>query len=327
MKTQTLQNLYLSDLSPVDKPWDEKRYNTCQYRDLYRGTYFDKYAARLDNCSGILEFRFDVAEDGLAKLKLQSAKFCRVRHCPVCQWRRSLMWKARFYEALPKILTDYPKARFIFLTLTVRNCELVELRETISEMNKAWKLLTKLKQFPALGWVKSIEVTRAVDDTAHPHIHALLMVKPSYFKTGYISQDKWSLLWQNALRVTYKPVVDVRTVKEPKQGVKSKIEGVEPGLVAAIQETLKYQVKPGETVNGTHVMSDQDWLIELTNQLHKTRAIATGGVFKTYLAGMEVETDESLCLIDSESDENDLKGPHLISVWKEKARRYKIASD
>ncbi|WP_170869787.1 protein rep, partial [Shigella sonnei] len=27
------------------------------------------------------------------RLRLREAHFCRVRHCPVCQWRRSLMWQ------------------------------------------------------------------------------------------------------------------------------------------------------------------------------------------------------------------------------------------
>ncbi|GAB5853628.1 hypothetical protein JMUB7538_27340 [Staphylococcus aureus] len=37
------------------------------------------------------------------------------------------MWQARFYQALPKIVVDYPSSRWLFLTLTVRNCEIGEL--------------------------------------------------------------------------------------------------------------------------------------------------------------------------------------------------------
>jgi hypothetical protein len=29
---------------------------------------------------------------------LSASRFCRVRTCPVCQWRRSLMWKAKAYQ-------------------------------------------------------------------------------------------------------------------------------------------------------------------------------------------------------------------------------------
>ena len=32
------------------------------------------------------------------------------------------MWQARFYQSLPKIVETNPVARWVFLTLTVRNC-------------------------------------------------------------------------------------------------------------------------------------------------------------------------------------------------------------
>ncbi|MGZ7278142.1 protein rep, partial [Streptococcus pyogenes] len=71
-------------------------------------------------------------------MRLRSAEFCRVRHCPVCQWRRSLMWQARFYQALPRIVADYPDSRWMFLTLTVRNCDIADLAETLTAMNAAF---------------------------------------------------------------------------------------------------------------------------------------------------------------------------------------------
>ncbi len=56
-----------------------------------------------------------------------------------------------------------------------------ELRLTVKEMNKSWNKLVKRKQFPALGWVKSLEVTKSQDLTAHPHFHCLLVVPSNYF--------------------------------------------------------------------------------------------------------------------------------------------------
>lgn len=37
------------------------------------------------------------------------------------------------------------------------------------------------KVWVADGWLKSVEITRAPNDYAHPHIHALLFVPGSYF--------------------------------------------------------------------------------------------------------------------------------------------------
>ena len=219
------------------------------------------------------------------------------------------MWRARFFGALPRIRQAYPAARFLFLTLTVRNCELSELRSTLTWMNKSWELLSKRKAFPALGWLKSVEVTRSINGTAHPHFHALLMVNPGYFKRGYLSHENWRLLWQSCLKVDYLPHASVQAIKAGK-GL-GDVEAAED-LMKQICHTLKYSVKPEDLV------SDQAWLTELTTQLHKTRAVAVGGVFKTFISDEEPED-----LIHSELDEDEPEGDCSIWFgWREAVARY-----
>lgn len=305
---------YLSDLSAKDKPWDTHRANSDRVRDLYSETQFSRYAERIELCSRALAFGFKADDLGEVDLKLDTAHFCRVRHCPVCQWRRSLMWRARFFKALPQIQTDYPNASFLFLTLTVRNCQLSELRKTVVAMNKAWKLLTKRKQFPAIGWVKSVEVTRGKDGSAHPHFHVILMVRDSYFKRGYISQANWTELWKDCLKIDYTPVVNIKVVRANR---KVSAGQADPGLgiFVALCETLKYSVKEEDLI------ADPGWLLELTKQLHKTRAIALGGVFKKYLS--EIETEEDLIHTDLDTDnpitEDD---PRIWFSWREMVKKY-----
>lgn len=230
------------------------------------------------------------------------------------------MWRARFFKAIPKVMEAYPSARFVFLTLTVRNCELTELKATIAKMNKAWKLLTMRKQFPALGWVKSIEVTRSKDGTAHPHFHIIMMVKSSYFTHGYIKQSTWAELWQDCLRINYIPVVNVKAIKAFKDNKKSvnnqeSSSGVDSEMASALCETLKYTVKEDD------LTLDAGWLQELTVQLHKTRAIALGGVFKDFLS-----EDEPEDLIHTELEpEESLEAEEDVKVWfgwREMVRRY-----
>jgi plasmid rolling circle replication initiator protein Rep len=301
---------YLTDVSPKDKPWDKHRFQADQVKALYRGTAFDRYAERIDNCSGLLEFSFLVnSETAEIGLKLKTARFCRVRHCPVCQWRRSLVWRARFFQALPRIRKEFPTARFLFLTLTVKTCELSELRSCLAHMNKSWERLTKRKQFPALGYLKSTEVTRSTNGTAHPHFHAILMVPQNYFSRNYLSQEKWTELWREALRVDYTPVVNVKAVK-PAKG--SSEDQLGEQLAKALCETLKYSVKPDDLV------SDREWLLELTTQLHKTRAVAVGGVFKNFLTD---EEPEDLIHIDENSDEP-TSDNSLWFGWREMLQRY-----
>lgn len=317
---------YLTDISERDKPWDRNKALTQELGKLYRDTDLSKLSDRIKTCSGYLEFGWIAELDtGEIRLKLKSARFCRCRHCIVCQWRRSLMWVARFLKALPSITRDYPTARFVFLTLTVRNCELTELRSTLAEMNKAWKRLQLRKQFPALGFARSTEVTRGKDGTAHPHFHCLLMVKAGYFKTGqYLSQQEWTELWKDCLRVQYTPIVNVKAVRPNKKRaaledgeLPQDLPAGQAAIAAAIVETFKYTVKPEDLIGrGTEI--DRQWLVELTNQLHKTRAIALGGVFKQYLSESEPED----LIGESDEDEPLLDDTSLWFGWREMVKRY-----
>lgn len=293
----------LVELSPADKPWDKHRANSNLVERHYRASEgYQGYADRISVCSLLLEFRQVAINQDSLKLKLSSAHFCRVRWCPVCQWRRSLMWKAKAAKVLPQITSAYPKYRWLFLTLTVKNCELTDLRSTLTHLNKSFERLTKLQQFPGEGWLRAAEVTRAKDGTAHPHFHILLMVKPSYFGLGYLSTEKWVQLWKKSLRVDYDPIVHVKAIKGDVQS---------PSMLS---EVIKYQVKESDLI------ADRDWFIELTKQLHKTRAISSGGILKEYLRELENEPEDLIG--EDGDDEGDTLG-HLYFAWMQHFSQYK----
>lgn len=319
--------VYLALLSPRDARFDTRRTETDRFKTLYQNTPYQPYADRMRYCSPRLDFAFRLEDNGVLVPKLQAAHFCRVRLCPMCQWRRSVMWQAKALKAIPKVVEDYPKSRFIFLTLTVRNCELTELRSTLAWMHKSWTKLVKRKEFAAVqGWVRSVEVTRGSEDTAHPHYHALLMVKPSYFGKGYVTQDQWTKAWQGCLGVEYTPIVDVRSVRA---GKREKAGEGEVVMLSAICETLKYAVKPSECLqdDSKRKMSNQDWLIELTDQLHKTRAIATGGILKDYLKVLEQEPDDLVHADESGLIEPDESSPRMAFGWRENLSRYVMTEE
>jgi len=300
------QPRYLTDYSPQDKPWDVHRAQTQRVEGVYRDTVYDGLAARLRDCSGFLGFAWAVDGNGELRLKLRTARFCRVRHCPVCQWRRSLMWQARFLKALPAIEAAYPTARWLFLTLTVRNCEVSSLRRTLRSMNEAWHRLIKRPEFAdnVQGWVRATEVTRGQDDSAHPHFHCLLMVKPSYFGKGYVTQSRWAELWRQCMRVNYQPIVDIRAVR-----ARHGAPGEKP-LRQALAETMKYAVKPSDM--------EGEWLIELTRQVHKLRFLASGGVLKSVLRESD-ECERDLLLAGEDGGGGD---PVMFFDWRRAIRRY-----
>lgn len=242
------------------------------------------------------------------------------------------MWRGKTFKILPKVLEDNPKARFIFLTLTVKNCPLDELRSTLIWMHYSWTKLTKRSQWPAKGWIRAVEVTRGQDDTAHPHYHCLLMVGDGYFAgRSYISQQRWSELWGDCLEVDYNPIVDVRSIR-PRKGTKNDQE--QAAIMVAVVETIKYSVKSSDVLREdelmlptTAVLSNKEWLVRLTTQLHKTRAIATGGILKDYLKCLEDDPHDLIHVDENGLTESDSDSPTVAFGWRERAKRYVMDED
>jgi plasmid rolling circle replication initiator protein Rep len=217
------------------------------------------------------------------------------------------MWKAKAYKVLPKIVKQYPKHRWLFLTLTQKNVPITDLRQTLTDMNRAFQRLSQLKAFPGIGWLRSTEVTRGRDGNAHPHFHCLLIVPPGYFNgKNYIKQSDWVEMWRKSLRLDYNPVLDVQAVKQ----------GSTP--MELIPELLKYCTKESDLV------ADREWFLDLTRQMHKMRSIATGGVLKEYLKELEDEPEDLI----GESDEPDqVDEGSLYFGWKRRESRYRMVTD
>jgi hypothetical protein len=261
------------------------------------------------------------------------------------------MWVGRFYHAFPRIYADHPEWRYVLLTLTVRNCPVLDLRKTVQAMNAAWKRLTERKAWPADAFVRSLEITRAEDGQAHPHFHCLLALPPSYFGRNYLSTAKWALLWQQALRIDYTPHCDVRVVK-PKDYSKSRGKTVWRGspevesrelLIDGVRNAVleesgrgplagydplnnALQVTPWEgikaaiaevikyTVKPNDMLSDPAWLLELSSQLRNSRAVAIGGEFRKYF---DDEDPEGLITEGQPEQEENHGG--LLFGWRERA--------
>lgn len=300
----------LTYFSPLDKDkrWDLRRevadslgffFISCEGDEL-----LISFGVRILACSPVLTFALVVDADGLIVPRLKSAYFCRVKLCPLCMYRRSLMWSARFLSGLPTLLRLHPHGRFLHLTLTVRNCSITDLDFTLDAMNLAYKRLARLADFTnvILGWVRATEVTRGKDGPlqAHPHFHVLLFVSSSYFHGKYyISHKKWVQLWRNAASLDYDPSVRVQTVwaKKRSDDNQNTFYNVPAGIdentwgaaVSGANEVLKYAVAPLDLIarqdttdtSNTNCNISDPWLVTCAHTLHHRRLVSTGGLLKT----------------------------------------------
>jgi hypothetical protein len=140
------------------------------------------------------------------------------------------------------------------------------------------------------------------------------MVPPTYFKGDYLKQTDWAELWQQSLRINYRPVVDVRVVRPERRLVSGRVVPASWNIWGAVVEILKYAVKPSDMVR------DHRWFLTLVDEVHKTRAVAIGGVLKKYIK--ERKKEDLISEPDEETpSEEELE--RLFFGWKQQARRYR----
>jgi plasmid rolling circle replication initiator protein Rep len=300
----------LADYSVKDrKNWDTKRNLTQIVEQIFYDSEepkLNKQAKRLRECSSLL--LYSLKTDG--SIKLERVSFCKVRGCPVCQWRRSKMWQRRMFEALP----EFSNFRWLLLTLTVKNCDVENLKSTIKTMQQAWSKMRRRKMFTGavVGYVKALEVTRSESGQAHPHFHIMLLVSPTYFAGhSYITKQEWASEWQDCMQLDYEPVCDIRAITDKKG----------KGIGGAVLEVLKYETKSADLIQ------HPDFLQQLALQLVGTRAIELGGLVKEKLKALDdvKETDEMLITENTDKAELEEVG-ELVFGWQRFSRFYKLLS-
>ena len=278
----------LVDLSKTGKrrDWHIHKFNAVYISMAYEEVDIRK-SERMKECANYL--RFTLQEDGTKHL--HDAHFCRVRLCPMCQWRRSI----KCYCQMEKVIDYLAKQGyvFIFLTLTMRNCEPERLSDEITHILTAFNRLTKYKRFADAikGFYRGCEVTHNVEsDTYHPHLHTILAVRPGYFKhKEYISHSEWQELWRKALHVGYTPSVDIRRCR---------------GGSKAIAEACKYAVKASDIINVDDWDITVDTLRVLDSALERRRFVGLGGVMRDAhkLLNLDDVEDGDLTVLDTPED-------------------------
>ena len=297
----------LSDKRPngEERPWRLHKMNSLKLHSLYGKTL------KIDN-SVITENRMQSLEqcgDNLLfsvndknEKRLKGANFCRMRTCPMCNWRKSLKMFGQTSKITDKILEQLPTTRFIFVTFTVKNCSAEKLEETINLMNQGFKRLTDKSKKLAItnkfknnmiGYIRAMEVTYNQEkDTYHPHIHCIFAVKAGYFKgNGYIKKSDWQYIWGECCNTEYEPIVKVQTIKN--------------STAKAVAEVAKYPVKMDELANYQDEKKAIKALIVFTKILKGRRLITFGGVFADIKKQLKLDDVETGDLIHLEDDQKE----------------------
>lgn len=266
------------------------------------------------------------------------------------------MWKAKFFEVLPRILDEHPTSQFVFLTLAAQKCHKKDLRTHLTQLNLSWHRLVKRKNWPAQGWLRYVDLYRGSGDFIYPLFRCLMLVPSSYFGKKYVSEERWSELWQDCLGVDYNPIVFTQPIRTPNK--KLPPNGIEPpgsampgglwvdgrptlkspsgtgkeGLIAAVRYVLESISIPSYFLldkmsdsSDTSLSSSQpdvrqitneEWLTELTKDLKNMKGATTGGVFRNYMKALEKKSN-SIHSRESEKSEKSTNVNKCIFGWRE----------
>ena len=330
----TNKNDYLSNYSDRDKKWD----NHANNRDALSCRLFDigndrgnnellKYSEKIDSCALTLQYKPQTnMQTGEVTIKLKKAFFCKKRTCPLCSWRRSMK---NFWLIFTRIKEAVEKDKLVplFLTLTVPNVEVDNLRDKSKDMTRAWNNLMKRKELKSIkGWVKTTEITYSQKyKNAHPHFHVILLVSSTYFKGDeYIKRDRWLQLWQQATNDPSITQVDIRRVKPRIENIDGKKvldiynNGTLPtndGLMNAVLEVSKYATKSSDLL-----ACDDNFLVGYINQIKGLRFIATGGALKD---AMKEEHDNLINLNDDEDEDGEEEDDLITFNYIRPIHKYK----
>lgn len=248
--------------------WDDARKRATRvatFYQMHQNERVRRWGDRISGCADQLVYQWARRPAGSETpwtRQLVAARLCRVRTCPICQWRRSLRLQSEVLRAVRHVRAERPGLQAYLLTLTVRNCGVQDLRETCRAMLRGWNLMTKRVQWlSVLGSVRTIEVTpgrRGKRLDAHPHIHAYILTD------GPLPRDMstsvaWRRLWQDVMGLDYMPQCDLRAVSD------------DGGAI----EALKYCAKPGIDPRA------DSWLPLVGLALDRLRIYASAGIIRT----------------------------------------------
>ena len=316
------QNQGLQTLKDVSKTGKDRKWRERKLRNIELAGQLDilgyRSFERVYQCAEVLKF----VEQSDGTKKLYQSYFCKNKLCALCNWRRSMKYSYQASKIVEEAMIRQPKGRFLFLTLTVKNVTGQELNQSMTDILRGFNRLMKYKKIDKnlIGFLRATEVTYSKElDSYHPHLHVLLMAKPSYFKGGsYISQLEWTEFWQKAMKLDYTPMVDIRAVKADKG----------KGLKGAILETAKYPVKPFDVIDEKTDFTAQEKLQivdDMLTGLHRKRQIGFGKLFKDIKKELELDDLENGNLVQTRDDtEGTSSGREIVAVWNWERKNYYI---
>ena len=205
--------LYDDLMKQIDEEFAPSKQATEKLTDVYLRIGETKRAGRVNDCATWLDFTY--SDDDMCRLA--HANFCRDTLCPQCAKRKSIKLYTQVKSCVEHLQKD--GYRFLFTTLTIRNCSGDDLAATCKHLYNSYIRLMDLDRMGFVcGAFRALEITHDNEefitrdmyfgnpkrhmkpkvkyyrerglkigdknpnfDMFHPHLHIIWVVKESYF--------------------------------------------------------------------------------------------------------------------------------------------------
>lgn len=168
-----------------------RKYNILSLRGLGK----DKKADDVQSCAAYILYKEKETTDGEFLQKIDKMYLCKDRFCMFCAGVKAAKNLRILIKTFDKLNIENDNGiRYRFITLTVPNVDINNLRNQIQAMTKAFNSLNARYKKAGLwnGYYKSLEITyNEKNNTYHPHLHIIA-------DGIYIPQDELSRNWYNA---------------------------------------------------------------------------------------------------------------------------------
>ena len=279
--------------------YDNKKMRTEDIAALV-ALYDQQKAQKIRECGTWLKF---AAVIGSGRLSLVGANFCRLRICPMCQWRRSLALGYQMDMVYHLMLRD-GRRHFAHVVLALRNCAGNQLWRGIDQLTAAYRrLMTKDDLIPGLidGYYRALEVTyNAEEGTYHPHYHCIWLLPDDYYDGHYIGHTELLQRWKHAAQVDYEPTIHIQAV-----------EGDD--LTTSLYEITKYTYKDNDILDAAITDQEKARVLQTMDEALKgKRLISFGGAMRAYRQRMKFEDDLDKVMLDDDQTGDE----RYIFVWR-----------
>ena len=187
---------------------------------------------------------------------------------------------AQFFNNLPDIIEQYPMHNWYFMTLTIKDCDVHQVRKSIDILNASFKKLLLGDKFSKYfkqsseekcGYFKCLEISDTEYSTTmcRPHLHVILhLPKNSTYSKNYVSREKLERLWLNALNIqdNYKITVDMQNID---------FDDIHEQIIN-LCNIASYMMKH----NSIDLLKDKDFTIEYLRQIAGKNLHSSAGTLK-----------------------------------------------